>query len=140
MSRYREIASNSSTILLQKSTPLFGFKSSTYLNRFRNETFTDEDIKILEGRVSSDKFEISEAEHVAYQNEEVTIHNRKMMSKLTTKEYMMKAKKPPLKGYTPYINPKTGNVAKTSFKDELVLKVGARVILVHNINTIDEFR
>ena len=46
----------------------------------RQGRVTEDDIKILKGRLSSDKFEIPEAEHVAYTNLEVTSHNEKMMS------------------------------------------------------------
>jgi hypothetical protein len=108
------------------------------LNRFRNGTFTKDDIKILEGRLSSDKFETPEAEHVAFTNKEVTSHNEKMMSMLPTKEYSFAATKPPLKGFKPWINPKTGNICHTPYKDVLILKVGARVSLVYNVNTSDD--
>ena len=39
--------------------------------------------------------------------------------------------------YKPWIEPKEGAVATTSFLDELNLKLGAKVMLIHNINTVD---
>ena len=41
------------------------------------------------------------------------------------------------KTYKPWIEPKEGAVATTSFLDELKLKVGAKVMLIHNIDTVD---
>ena len=39
--------------------------------------------------------------------------------------------------YKPYIEPKEGAVASTSFIDKLKLKIGAKVMIIHNINTTD---
>ena len=39
--------------------------------------------------------------------------------------------------YKPYIEPKEGAVASTSFIDKLKLKIGAKVMIIHNINTAD---
>ena len=39
--------------------------------------------------------------------------------------------------YKPYIEPKEGAVATTSFIDKLKLKIGAKVMIIHNINTAD---
>ena len=41
------------------------------------------------------------------------------------------------KNYKPYIEPKEGAVASTSFIDELKLKIGAKVMIIHNIDTAD---
>ena len=41
------------------------------------------------------------------------------------------------KKYKLWIEPKEGAVASTSFLDELKLKLGAKVMLVHNIDTVD---
>ena len=41
------------------------------------------------------------------------------------------------KTYKPYIEPKEGAVASTSFLDELQLKIGAKVMLIHNVDTTD---
>ena len=41
------------------------------------------------------------------------------------------------KKYKPWIEPKEGAVATTSFLDELQLKLGAKVMLIHNIDTVD---
>ena len=39
--------------------------------------------------------------------------------------------------YKPYIEPKEGAVASTSFMDKLRVKVGAKVMIIHNIDTAD---
>ena len=44
---------------------------------------------------------------------------------------------PTQKKYKPWIEPKEGAVASTSFLDELLLKLGAKVMLIHNIDTAD---
>ena len=41
------------------------------------------------------------------------------------------------KTYKPWIEPKEGAVATTSFLNELKLKLGAKVMLIHNIDTVD---
>ena len=42
-----------------------------------------------------------------------------------------------MKNYKPRINTDTGRIAKTSFVDKLTLKIGAKVMLIHNIDTVD---
>ena len=39
--------------------------------------------------------------------------------------------------YKPYIEPKEGAVASTSFMDKLKVKIGAKVMIIHNIDTAD---
>ena len=39
--------------------------------------------------------------------------------------------------YKPYIEPKDGAVASTSFIDKLKLKIGAKAMIIHNISTVD---
>ena len=41
------------------------------------------------------------------------------------------------KKYKPWIEPKEGAVATTSFLDELKLKLSAKVMIIHNIDTAD---
>ena len=42
-----------------------------------------------------------------------------------------------MKNYKPRIDKDTGRIAKTSFVDKLKLKIGAKVMLIHNIDTVD---
>ena len=44
---------------------------------------------------------------------------------------------PTQKKYKPWIEAKEGAVATTAFLEELKLKLGAKVIIIHNINTAD---
>ena len=39
--------------------------------------------------------------------------------------------------YKPYITPKDGAVASTSFKDQLKMKIGAKLMIIHNIDVAD---
>ena len=41
------------------------------------------------------------------------------------------------KNYKPLLEKKEGAVASTPFLDELILKKGAKVMLIHNIDTVD---
>ena len=61
------------------------------------------------------------------------------MNKLDGKMIKIKAKHhhPTQKNYRPWIEPKEGAVASTSFLDELLIKIGAKVMLIHNVNTTD---
>ena len=45
---------------------------------------------------------------------------------------------PTQKNYNPWIEPKEGAVASTSFLDELLVKIGAKLMLIHNVNTADK--
>ena len=44
---------------------------------------------------------------------------------------------PSIKSYKPFIQKKDGTIGDTGFQDILILKPGARVIIIHNIDTID---
>ena len=42
-----------------------------------------------------------------------------------------------MKNYKPRVDKDTGKIAKTSFVDNLKLRIGAKVMLIHNIDTVD---
>ena len=44
---------------------------------------------------------------------------------------------PTQKKFTPFIDKKEGTIGTTAFQDELKLKIGAKVILINNIDTTD---
>ena len=49
----------------------------------------------------------------------------------------MKSYHQTMKNYKPRIDRDTGRICKTSFVDKLRLKIGAKVMLIHNIDTVD---
>ena len=42
------------------------------------------------------------------------------------------------KSFTPKISDKDGNIGTTPLANELLLKMGAKVMIVHNIDTLDQ--
>ena len=108
------------------------------MNRFRIGEFTEEDEETLKKRVTLEPFLEQDAAHVMYTNKEVTQHNQKMIDSSNAKEFILTAIKTVPKGYTCKVDKDTGNIDKTNFKDKLVIKIGVRVSLVFNINTVDE--
>ena len=61
------------------------------------------------------------------------------MEKLSGEEFISEAIHihQTMKNYKPRIDKDTGRIAKTSFVDKLKLKIGAKVMLIHNIDTVD---
>ena len=112
-----------------------GSKWTDILNRIRIAAHTEEDVKVLKTRITTDPILEFDATHIMYTNREVTDHNNKMLNLLPGEAIMIKAIKKP-NTYC-VIKPDTGNVDTTSMKDELTLKVDAKVQLVYNINTVD---
>ena len=106
------------------------------LNRIREGILTEEDMKLLENRFTSEEFLDDQAMHIFYTNKEVNDHNEKMLEKLDGAAVTMKANKIFPKGYVSKDSPH-GTIDNTQFMKNLVLKIGARCVLVFNINVID---
>ena len=115
---------------------------SNALNRFRVASHTDEDIEILRGRLTDMKFEDETAEHVMYTRKEVKSHNDAMIRAINSPEVVVEDIPTPPKGakknWKPPLNKDGHTIADTGFEMELVLKIGARVTLITNINTSDD--
>ena len=107
------------------------------LNRIRDGTFTEADELILKSRMTKEPFMKEDAMHVFYMNKDVHEHNSQMLKQLESAEQTFPAVHIMPKGCSPFIN-KHGIVGSTQFLQELKLKIGARCMLVFNINTIDE--
>ena len=108
------------------------------LNRFRIGIVTDEDRMVLETRRLKffPDFNTDLATHAFYTNKEVAHYNSKMLNKLSTPIFAIKAIcKFPAK-YKPKIK-ESGTIDKTQFMDSLEVKVGAPVMVIYNINTRD---
>ena len=72
--------------------------------------------------------------HVMYTNKEVCSHNIKMLNILTTTLVEIPAKIPP--GFKPATT-EHGTIGKSQFQKNLKIKIGARVMMIFNIDTID---
>ena len=115
---------------------------SNALNRFRVGSHTDSDIELLRGRITKEKFEEETATHVCYTRKEVSDHNDTMIEAINNPEVIIKCiHHPPKnakKNWKPTINRDGHTIADTGFEENLVLKIGVRVTLIHNINTLDD--
>jgi len=108
------------------------------LNRIRYETFTNEDMKLLRSRICSEENLPKNAVYIYGDNVNVTKCNTKLLDELSSEEVIIPAinTHPMDKNYTPPIGPH-GRIANSPFMDELKLKIGARIMLVYNIDTSD---
>lgn len=115
-----------------------GGKWTEALNRFRDGTFTEDDLDFIRGRITKKKFLDHNAEHVMFKNEDVKIHNDKMLKSIKSPEVIIQAFKYSIKGYKYDIDEKTNIIDGTNFRDKLAVKIGARISLIYNIATLDE--
>ena len=111
------------------------------LNRVRVGEHTKEDIKLLRTRVRRPKHkDLKEASlYIVCKRKDCARMNLQYIIKLRGTAYNIKAKHhhPTQKKYKPYIEKKEGAVATTAFLDELILKIGAKIMIIHNIDTTD---
>ena len=109
------------------------------LNRIRTGEQTTEDIELLRTRIRpKDHPDLKETLYIACKRKEVTKHNTKCLNDLPGKLYENKAInftalkknfKPPLTDF--------GTIGDTQFVDKLSLKIGARVMMIHNVDVSD---
>ena len=111
------------------------------LNRIRVGKQTQEDLDLLRTRVRPENHpDLKNADlYLMCKRKDCARRNLLDLNKLDGKMIKIKAKHhhPTQKNYKPWIEPKEGAIASTSFLDELYLKIGAKVMLIHNINTTD---
>ena len=111
------------------------------LNRVRVGEHTKEDIELLRTRVRRPKHkDLKEASlYIVCKRKDCARMNLQYIIKLRGTAYNIKAKHhhPTQKKYKPYIEKKEGAVATTAFLDELILKIGAKIMIIHNIDTTD---
>ena len=105
------------------------------LNRFRLQSHTEEDVEVLRQHIVKEEICDPEATHVMYTNAEVAKYNKMMLNLLQTDSVIINAIKIP--NIYCKIHEHKGTVDSTNFMNELELKIGARVALIFNVNTID---
>ena len=102
------------------------------LNRVRMNNQTEEDLETLAYKISDES--PPGAVYVYAKRDLCGIHNKKELAKLPNRLQTMRAIHP--RGWRPDVNDE-GEVSSTSFMEELQLKVGARIMMIHNVDTID---
>ena len=107
------------------------------LNRLRVGKHTEEDVDLLRTRiVSAEDPVLDDALHIYGTNEKVNRRNDAKLNKISGELITVKAKNSSrtLKNFKVK---KDGCILNTPFLSVLKLKIGAEVVLVHNINTLD---
>ena len=110
------------------------------LNRMRTSNHTEDDIKALQKRVFRKRHPIYKkvGTYVVCTKMAAMEINDKFLAKQEGEEIMVKAihSQANRESYKPVIN-KVGQVGNTGFMDELRLKVGSKVMLIHNLDVED---
>ena len=110
------------------------------LNRIRLGQQTKEDIKVLKSRVRSKGHpDLNGALFISAKVKPVASFNEKAINILPGKLHISKAIhiQAMTKSYKPRIDQITGRIGDTQYVDELYLKIGARVMLIFNIDVSD---
>jgi hypothetical protein len=111
------------------------------LNRVRVGEPTKEDISILKSRKPAllDSEKRKEAANIYFRNKDVKSYNEKMLKTLKSPRYDKKAQYDIPKGsnFVPPIDKDKGTIGKSNFSEYVQVKIGARVMLVYNINIPD---
>jgi hypothetical protein len=107
------------------------------LNRLREGQVSPEDEALLLKQLLQTEDTDPNTCHVFYTNAEVSNHNEKMLNHISSPPIVIPAILSVPKGYETKISP-YGTIDSTQFMKKLTLKIGARVMLVFNVNTIDD--
>ena len=111
------------------------------LNRVRVGEQTDEDLELLSTRVRKDGHKnLKNVQiHIGCKRKDVAERNEKYILKLPGVPTILRAKHhtPTQKKFTPFISNKDGVVGSTQFMSHLILKPGAKVMIIHNIDVPD---
>ena len=111
------------------------------MNRIRVGKHTEQDIALLKSRVRlANQPDLKKADlYIVCNRKECAKINEEYLNSLTGELLNIKARhhNATQKKYKPFIEQKDGTVARTAFMDELKLKTGAKVMLIHNIDTVD---
>ena len=111
------------------------------LNRVRVGEQNQEDMELLRTRVRpANHPDLREASlYIVCKRKDCARLNLKYIAQLKGKAIHLKARHhhPTQKNYKPYIEPKEGAVDSTSILNEVTVKIGAKVMIIHNIDTTD---
>ena len=111
------------------------------LNRMRVGKLTDDDVARLQARVRPKNHpDLKEVNlHIVPIRKSCSKYNSEYLVSLTGQEVLLKASHyhSTQKTFKPFIEQKEGAIGTTSFLDEIKVKLGAKIILIHNINTLD---
>jgi hypothetical protein len=131
-------------IMRQRDDAIFAQMLNRLRTRKRNEPIDDEDKQLLHSRVVSENDDISapdDALHLFFRNADVNNHNERKITSLNTQTYTIKAIDVDQKDgrvikvhNTPH---RTSRKDDTTLADELKLAVGARVMLISNVDVTD---
>ena len=110
------------------------------LNRFRIGTYIQGDIDFLKTKVIPDAFtsELQSACQVFFTNPEVKDYNDRILGSMQGQEYIIEAKIRKPVGHFVKIHQTKGTIDDTPYMKYLKIKVGARIMVVMNINTTDK--
>ena len=108
------------------------------LNRIREGVFTKKDEATLRERITDEAFLDEDALHTFYKNRNVKQHNIEMVNTLTRKLLSAKALHFLPKGQTKFINPGKGTIGNTDFMDNFEFKIGARCMMIYNVDLMDD--
>ena len=130
------------SILLEKNHRQGRDKSyAELLNRLRVKEYTDEDLKNLRSRVRpSSHADLRDVGlFITALRKSADSINEKYIAKLKGTTLKLKAvhHHPVNSAYKPYINKKDNTIGETGFRDEIILKPGARIIMIHNLDVVD---
>ena len=111
------------------------------LNRIRIKAYTKEDLQTLAKRIRP-------LSHNDVQNADIFITARRKPCDDMNEKYIARMKGMPLKlkavhhhptrpNFKPNINSVDKTIANTGFRDEILLKPGAKIMMIHNLDTID---
>ena len=111
------------------------------LNRIRIGKMTDDDVRILKTRVRPNMHpDLNHANlFIVPIRKACAKYNLNHINSLAGKEIILKAihYHPTRKNYKPFIDEKEGAISTTSFLDEIRVKLGCKIIIIHNIDTSD---
>ena len=110
------------------------------LNRVRVGKHTAEDIELLKTRIRKKGHpDLNKALFITAQVNPAAEYNEKMVNRLPGKLYVSKAvhMQAMSKKFEPMLKTKSGRIGDTMFVNILNLKIGARVMVIHNIDVSD---
>jgi hypothetical protein len=89
--------------------------------------------------MTTNRSNAEDALYISATNKEVKKINDERMAKINAVEFICEAIHihPTMKNYKGRVDNDTGRIAKTSFVDKLKLRIGSKVMLIHNIDTVD---